>query len=342
MKILFYSDPCKVVGGAETYWRETCRFLEASGVELRQLTPDEASPLQNVRAEIKRFKPDLIHLNKNVRYARKMYHLLQGARLPVVATVHDYHSIPFPTTFRNKLKTQWYRHRRYAHAFVIPSLDYFNFLSQHQIDNICFIPHFVDPEKWRFNTNYAADSGRLLFVGRLERQKGIWVLLEAFKQLLREDPSLTLNIIGTGREQNKIEHYLLRNQLGHQVTLAGEKNAAEVLHYFHNAALLVVPSVQQEMLGLVGLEAQAAGLPVIASDICGIREWCCHAKSGWVVPPGAPRRLATEIHRLLSAAGLRRQLRENALNQVLREYSVAQSVAQLTDLYKRLINTGYK
>jgi phosphatidylinositol alpha-mannosyltransferase len=133
---------------------------------------------------------------------------------------------------------------------------------------------------------------RILFVGRLDPRKGLDVLLEAFAQLVRTgaprstvprgiDPRgttprsagqrrLRLVIVGEGPLGSQLQRRVARLNL--PVSFAGGVPRAELPRYYHEAELFVAPSSQGESFGVSLLEAMAAGLPILASDITGYRE----------------------------------------------------------------------
>lgn len=347
MKILFYNDPQQAFGGAEAYWHDTAFFLRAAGMAVHEFSfkgpasnvstffPEKHIIGQFLRV-IEQFKPDIVHLNKNLLFAASIHRALKSIRVPVVSTVHDYHTIPFATDIRNRLKMWVYPFRRCAATHIIPSLAYFNHLKNNNISGIHHIPHFIHPGEWTFNSHYNMHGKQLLYVGRLEKQKGIWILLDALRILLKKDTGVHLFVIGQGREAARIRRFVARKHLDPYVTLVGEKPRHEILHYFHCSTLLVMPSLKDEMFGLVGLEAQASGLPVLASDLAGIREWCRHAESGWMVRPGKAAILADDIEYLLEHPDLREKIRHQARQQVITGFPVETSIQALIRLYRQL------
>lgn len=347
MKILFYNDPQQAFGGAESYWHDTAFFLRAAGMAVHKFSFKRPASKVSIffsqkhiigqfLQAIEQFKPDIVHLNKNLLFAVSIHKALKSIRVPVVSTVHDYHTIPFATDIRNRLKLWVYPFRRCAATHIIPSLAYFNHLKNNNISDIHHIPHFIHPGEWAFNNRYNVHGKQLLYVGRLEKQKGIWVLLEALQILLKKDRDLHLSIIGQGSEAARTRRFIAHNRLDSYVTLLGEISRHEILHYFHCSTLLVMPSLKDEMFGLAGLEAQASGLPVLASNLTGIREWCRHAESGWMVSPGDAATLAAGIEYLLAHPDLRETIRHQARQQVITEFPVETSIQALIGLYREL------
>jgi len=137
-------------------------------------------------------------------------------------------------------------------------------------------PHFVDDPGPRARP--PSRSRTVLFVGRLSREKGVDVLLEAIARL--EEHDLDWVIVGTGPELDS-----LRRRAGPRVRFAGLLERERVRDELRRARALVFPSVCYETFGMSMVEAMASGLPIIASDLGGTPE-IVGEQAGRVVPPG--------------------------------------------------------
>jgi glycosyltransferase involved in cell wall biosynthesis len=150
----------------------------------------------------------------------------------------------------------------------------------------------------------ATDRWHLLFAGRMETLKGGHVLLDALSQLddgLRR--RLRVTFAGDGRERSRLERRAARLiQSGIDVRFANWLSPSDRTVLFQNVDLLVVPSVWPEPFGLVGLEAAASGVPAVAFDVGGIREWLIDGVTGRLVdaPPISGAALARAIADCLS------------------------------------------
>ena len=167
----------------------------------------------------------------------------------------------------------------------------------------------------------------LVFTGRMESLKGGHVFLEALDRLepgLRR--SLRVTFAGDGRKRAAWEQQATRVSRGEiDVQFVGWLSPSERSALFASAHLLVVPSIWPEPLGLVGLEAAAAGLPAVAFDVGGIPEWLIDGVTGRLVPTSGASlagALAQAIEDALSdparlhawGAAARAQSRERTLN----------------------------
>jgi glycosyltransferase involved in cell wall biosynthesis len=138
-----------------------------------------------------------------------------------------------------------------------------------------------------------------LFLGRLRRQKGVDILLEAFART-RAGGDLRLAIAGEGAERRSLETMAAGMGLGGRVRFVGPAAGALKTYLLQNALALVVPSRGWEGSSLVALESYAAGRPVIASDLAGLRDLVRAEQTGLLVPAESPEALAQAMERMVS------------------------------------------
>ncbi len=153
----------------------------------------------------------------------------------------------------------------------------------------------------------------VLFVGRLERLKGVEVAIRALALLSdRAHPDLRLVVLGEdsrdGDESEKARLKAIASTLGirDRVDFLGSV-AHHELPYFYSAADVCVMPSYSESFGLVGLEAQACGCPVVASDVPGLRSVIRDGVSGYLISGDDPADYADRIGRLLADPELARQ-----------------------------------
>jgi glycosyltransferase involved in cell wall biosynthesis len=158
-----------------------------------------------------------------------------------------------------------------------------------------------------------ANPPRLLFVGRLAVEKGVYDLLEAVNIARRGGLTLDLTMIGDGPERKKLEslgrQYGLENRMHFKGYIPAGK---ELWRWYSVADIFILPSLS-EAQGKVLIEAMAAGLPIIATSIGGIPSIIEHGRTGLLVPPHAPNKIVDEICNLIRDAGMRKLLAECGL-----------------------------
>ncbi len=142
----------------------------------------------------------------------------------------------------------------------------------------------------------------VLFVGRLEPRKGVRVLVQALPALIARVPEVRVLVVGDGDGRGEIER--LPAPIRAHVQLLGAVHDADLLRCYASASLLVAPALGRESFGIVLLEAMAAGLPVVASDIPGYRAVVRDGIDGLLVPAGHAQRLADALATVLTDRGL--------------------------------------
>ena len=144
----------------------------------------------------------------------------------------------------------------------------------------------------------------LLFVGRLERRKGLEPLVRAFTRLKTERPDLRLVVVGEGPERDRCQA-LLPTRLRGDVLFLGRVDPADLPGCYAAADVYVSPALGGESFGIVLLEAMAAGRAIVASDLPGYRSVVRDDVQGRLVTPGDPAALAAAIGPLLDNPSLR-------------------------------------
>jgi glycosyltransferase involved in cell wall biosynthesis len=145
----------------------------------------------------------------------------------------------------------------------------------------------------------------ILFVGRLAEKKGLEVLLRAMAEPALRKKCYQLTVVGDGPHRKRLTR--LRRDLGlaDRVMFRGAIPHKDLAQIYNSADILCVPSVvastgDAEGLPTVILEGAASGLPVVATDVGGIRDFLCHGKNGVIVEPNRPTELAGALRALLS------------------------------------------
>ncbi|EKX68035.1 glycosyltransferase, group 1 family protein [Streptomyces ipomoeae 91-03] len=205
------------------------------------------------------------------------------------------------------------------------------------------IPNGVDPERFRPASDTAVqpalapladlDPGALLVVcvGRLCRQKGQDVLLQAWPSVLRRVPGARLALVGDGPEEERLRH-----RAPEGVLFAGA--VADAVPWYQ-AADLVVLSSRWEGMALAPLEAMACGRPVVVTDVAGARESLPPGhRAHCLVPPGRPGPLADALTEVLLDPLLRESLGHQGRRHVLTTHDVRLSAEAVAALYCELLD----
>ncbi|MEM7236475.1 MAG: glycosyltransferase family 4 protein [Pseudomonadota bacterium] len=142
---------------------------------------------------------------------------------------------------------------------------------------------------------------RLIYVGRIERVKGVFDLLDAFDALAAKIPDLTLEFVGVGHDSTELDARIQANRDRSRLTFSGARGGAEVFELLSTADLLICPTTSGfcEGLAKAPIEAALCGVPSIITDVVPAAELMGPAAA--VVPADRPDLLAAMIERVLSS-----------------------------------------
>jgi 1,4-alpha-glucan branching enzyme len=186
---------------------------------------------------------------------------------------------------------------------------------------------------------YSKNSGMstsktVFFVGRMVREKGVDVLLQAVGHVLQAHPDTKFVLAGTGPMYE--EWCAWGRMIGPQVEFIGFVTDEARDEWMRKADVCVFPSLY-EPFGMVALEAVAAGTPVVASATGGLCEVVTHDVTGCVCEPGSPISLAEQIVRVLSNPSFGQTLVENARKAAMECFKWEQIAKSTSDVYARVL-----
>ena len=175
------------------------------------------------------------------------------------------------------------------------------------------------------------DNLNILFVGRLEKRKGLGDLLRAYRAMVSRLPQSRLIIVGDGPLRSRVESYVARHRLPN-VVLAGYVPESVKPRYYDSADIFCAPATGAESFGIVLLEALASGLPVVATEVPGYMSVLEPGRDSITVPPKNWRELAASLVILGRDAELRRRLAEYAQRKA-RRYSWDLVASEVVEVY---------
>jgi glycosyltransferase involved in cell wall biosynthesis len=171
------------------------------------------------------------------------------------------------------------------------------------------------------------------FVGRLHRDKGIDLLVEAIGTVCRESPNFRLLILGSGPMKNDLHRRAGQLNIAPNVYFVGfQPDIAEWLNAFDIGCL---PS-RNESFGLAAVEMMAMNIPLVCTDVGGLAELTAGGKNAVVLKQNSPRRIAAEIQRLNADTALRTQISKNAF-EFAKQFSVETFIQKIETLYSNLM-----
>jgi len=170
-------------------------------------------------------------------------------------------------------------------------------------------------------------------IGRLEKQKGIEYLILAMKQILTRFPEARLEIIGDGSQAEKLKNLCKKLGISNSVFFFGK--FADVIPFYRRMDVFVLSSIY-EGFGIVLLEAMASAVPVVASNVGGVKEVINDMSSGLLVPSKNPNAIASAVIRILEDPRLAKCLSDEGMNRA-KLFDIRIHINKLDTLYTNLL-----
>ena len=181
----------------------------------------------------------------------------------------------------------------------------------------------------------------ILAPGRLSKEKGFDVLIKAFPLVWKTNPNVQLTIIGEGPEQESLREQARQIPGNENIVFMPKLSNDSMSEYFHNSDIIAFPSIYEEPLGRIALEAGACGKPIVASRCGGIPEIVEDTVSGFLVEPGNHVELAEKLTSLVTDQNLRKTMGDHAKNHIQKICNREQIVAQTISYYEKLSASSY-
>ena len=278
----------------------------------RSIAPIALSPLALRRTvhRLERFEPHVVHVHEPLSPAVSLAASAFGPR-PVVGTFHAWSSSGRLYRATAPLGRRVVHRLAVRIAVSVAARDFAAHSLGLAATDFRVVPNGVDVDAYRRAEPLPdlVDPERplLLFVGRLEPRKGLDVAIRAFLRLRATTPRLRLCVVGEGPERERCQQ-MVPPSIRPDVLFVGRVDEATKPRYHASADLAIAPNTGGESFGIVLLEAMAAGLAVVASDIPGFRTVVKDGHQGRLVPPGNAHALAEAIAALLDNDKLRRAM----------------------------------
>ncbi len=185
-----------------------------------------------------------------------------------------------------------------------------HFISRYFPGEYEIIPNGVDLDRYTGAAPYEnlrAGTLNILFVGRLEERKGLIHLLKAYNRLRKRKVDARLLVCGAGPKLREYKRFVGLRGI-RDVEFLGRVSDKEKVRYFASADIFCAPNTGQESFGIVLLEAMAAGVPIVASDIHGFKRVVERNVQGILVEPKNHRALAAALYKLARDPDLRHEM----------------------------------
>lgn len=304
-------------------------------------------------------KPDIVHIHHTYPIVGEIITILSKLRrIPVVTTVHN-EPVLLNNSILNRIAYMLWRNILakisfgLADAIIVTTRDFAETsdIFRSMTNKLYEIPIGID--LYRIDTNYSMEIGviegsrdrdrsYLLYVGRLVPEKGLHVLIDALKIVKSssiKSSSIMLYVVGPWERDDEVEYkreldrMIEAYNLHENITFLGRISDDELHRMYGGARALIVPSLtRRDNFGIVQLEAMAHGVPVIVSDLPGLR--VVAGDAAIVVRTGSAQELAEAILRIMDDR-VREEMSRKALERI-RRYDWHAIYRNIEELYRRM------
>lgn len=269
-------------------------------------------------------KPNLIHCHHIYPDGYAMMNLCKTWSIPLITDLHSISSLSNWMS-NNKIKPKIKETLNFSSKIICISDQLCDLLLKMGVNEkkIEHIPLGVDINKFKpFNNEKikgelkVSNERIILFVGRLDKLKGVHILLKALS--LSTFKNFKLLIVGDGLEKNNLIELSKKLRLDHAVVFFGELKGKKLFELYSLADLFVLPSLT-EGRPVVIYEAMASECAIIASNVGGIPEQVKDGYNGFLVEPSNPNQLSNKITYLLKNKDLIEKMGENGRKRIIEE-----------------------
>lgn len=177
---------------------------------------------------------------------------------------------------------------------------------------------------------------KILFVGEMSRQKGVYELVQAFIDIHRKYEKAALFMVGDGIEKEKLIQLCHENKISHRVFFTGGVSHEQVKIYMHSCDMLILPSYSEGMPNVV-LEAMACGKPVVVSEVGGVGEIVEHKHNGIIIEPRSHQAIIDAVELLLKDRAVFNDITYNANIRINESFSWKKNAQQMDFIYQEVL-----
>ncbi len=305
-----------------------------------------------IRTIIKEIKPDVVNIQDHFMIGSKTAKEGRKLNIPVVGTNHfmpeNFIHYLYPPAFAKKLikKLAWKAFTRvYKHLEVIttPTKTAADLIRDLGLKNP-IIPISCGVDLTRLNPKNNGDYLKksyqippsmpvILFVGRLDKEKRIDILLKAFSKI-PANLHAKLVIAGTGTERSKLLNLAKRLRIKRNVIFTGFVSDKDLPNLYRIANVFAIASIA-ELQSIATMEAMASGLPVVATKVMALPELVHHGKNGYLFDEGDTEMLANQMLSVIQNPSLQKLMSKNSLK-IIAQHDVNKVVKKYEEIYQRV------
>ena len=320
------------------------------------------NPYSDIRRVLEDFKPDIIHNQTSGPLALAIFRYAKKRNVPIVMTDHTYpdnltQQVKLPKFAKKPINAamnayfmSFLRRSEYAtlptkqaitdllpknhHSFKVPV---------EALSNGIDLSHFTKgPASEEIYKKYAIPKNVpiVLYVGRIDPEKSLDILVNSFKKLIKEAPKAHLVMVGDGTAREKLEKMVKRKKLGSQTHFIGRVVGDDLSQIYRTGTVFVITS-KTETQSIVLMEAMASGLPAIAVNAGAVTELVKDGENGFIFEPNDTAGIASGINTIISNKELREKMSKNALKMIAK-HDINYTLSRFEKIYNNVLRSRSK
>lgn len=320
------------------------------------------NPYSDIRRVLEDFKPDIIHNQTSGPLALAIFRYAKKRNIPIVMTDHTYpdnltQQVKLPKFAKKPINAamnayfmSFLRRSEYAtlptkqaitdllpkdhHSFKVPV---------EALSNGIDLSRFTKgPASEEIYKKYAIPKNVpiILYVGRIDPEKSLDILVNSFKKLIKEAPKAHLVMVGDGTAREKLEKMIKRKKLDSQTHFIGRVIGDDLSQIYRTGTVFVITS-KTETQSIVLMEAMASGLPAIAVNAGAVTELVKDGENGFIFEPDDTAGIASGINAIISNKELREKMSKNALKMIAK-HDINYTLSRFEKIYKNVLRSRSK
>ncbi len=316
------------------------------------------NPYSDIKRVLDDFKPDLIHDQTPGPLALAVFRYAKRRKIPIVSTDHAYpdnltQQVKLPELAKKPINAamnayfvSFLRRSEYATmpteqaiADLIPKNRRFFKVPVEALSNGINLSRFT---KGRANAeiyekyNIPKNAPIVLYVGRVDPEKSLDVLMCAFAKVIQDMPEAHIVIVGDGTARDKLEEIAIKNGFADHAHFTGRVIGDDLPQLYRTGTVFAITS-KTETQSIVLMEAMASGLPAVAVKAGAVPELVKHGKNGYIYEPDDENSIARGILRILSDKDLHEKMSNEAIKRI-KKHDISHTLTRMEEIYHTVLD----
>ncbi len=316
-------------------------------------------PYGEIKKLLDDFQPDVVHLQTAETIALAIVRYVRKYGIPLVSTGHAYpDNVTGQFKFLKPVKKPVDAAVRAYMASFLRSSEYATVPTEMAIDGLLpkdrkkfkvavealsngvDLSQFNDkPADPKILKKYNLDNKkqRVLYVGRVDPEKSIGTVVDAFAEVLKKMPDVELLIVGDGTDRTNLEERVAKIGISDNVRFLGRVIPPDLFDIYKCGTLFATAS-ETETQGIVLIEAAATGLPLVAVDAGAVKELCQNRKNGILCATGEAKEMARAMKKILSDPALCKKYGKASI-EIAKTHDINHTLARFEEIYQTAIES---